>query len=1183
MRIITFAITGQTLLGASVARALHELGHRVVLADTRDGPLSDVCSELAIAAATQETAQRRTQWLLACGDREDLGTLQGAGVLEFQVLGAAIDDGHVRIEWRCWRASIEPASFEAETICLTDFENGADRKRTIEERARALLLKICRRISLGVEPLAASAPSEGHYVVPVDLELLQWWHASNENTRHFATDASLLEMVQRTTDAVPDAVALIDKDGSLSYSALIAAAVQIEFALLTALHDHGNRAMPVIAVMLPKYRALYAAILGVLRVGGAYVPIDPSLPAQRVSSILEESRADVLITESGAGHHARSGRIMLSIDEIDLDNDQGINHSCALLLDPLRSSRCAVAIFTSGSTGKPKGVRLSHGNIVNFSYWYRSHVCLSRAARVLQFSTIAFDASLLDIFPTWLAGGTLIVPTEAQRHDFDRLHELVDRHEVTHAFLPPALLAELPDVAWPSLAHLVTGGDVCDPATIERWSANRVLHNIYGPTECTVLATATELKSGEDRWRIGKPIANVTCQVLDAELRPVCTGEPGELYIGGAGVGLGYIDQPELTRERFLPAPIHGKGDARVFRTGDIVQWEASGTLRFVGRRDSQVKIRGFRVELGEIENALLALGQFRHTAVIVDSRKRIVAFVAKPCNAASTGDSVRAELAQRLPDYMVPWRVIVLEEFPSTANGKIDRAQLQEVAARLAPKVLVDSLSLTAVEARLRAMWADLLGIDVDGIGCHSSFFDLGGHSLLVSRLMLAVKREFSGTPPLVRFMERPTVAGLARLLTDVGLKKGEQIPLRIRDDMPLPAQITPPVGGSRHKAMPQNVLVTGATGFLGTALVAELLAQTTAGIHCFVRADSNRAAALKLDQAFMANGLHHLCSHPRLHVVCGDLSRPGLGLSPTDRADLADTIDAIYHNGAHVNHVYDYDRLYGENVQSTLELLHLAVERWDKPFHFISTLSAASTTDERGRVTESGPTSTPPVYVNNGYNLTKWVSEHLVWQAAARGVDATIVRPGNIVGHSSTGVCIPHRNRILLLLKGCIQLGYAPAAQISFDLSPVDFVARAIVACTTSGLASPRVIHLQNRSRISWNQYLEALAARGYLLTQEAPERWRKRLEFIDEANALFDILAFYLDDKQEDIGDMSFIDCEQTAGTLARLGIAYPDLGETLLERHFGYLIDSGFFPRPSNTHQRRYPCKSPLLIA
>jgi amino acid adenylation domain-containing protein/thioester reductase-like protein len=1192
MRNLTFSVSGNNRLGANVLKLLHDVGHTVRAKDALPGRLQDIAEAhgIPVSLAASGTDVHGSEWEVRCDTAMAVNSHSSqtpspeSRVLEFRATAATFPPTAVFVEWRLQRGTEQIRHVASREIELASTLCGADMVAEVEKVAEDLFIEIVSllgRDALFEGALAAVDNADnGHY--QLDLDALAGWHASNTTRKQFNLDASLPEMVSRAATANPNATALHDEHGTVDYADFVSAAMKLAVQLshespasIASPDSEGLLKPRVIAVRLRKSSLLYVAILGAIGSGAAYLPLDPSFPPDRVRLILEQANAECLITDNDFAADVLDGlpiRI-LRLTRLDSEGIDFRNSAWPIATDPERTQRCAITIFTSGSTGVPKGVMLTHLNIVHFCHWYREYIGLTESSRVLQFCTVAFDVSLLDIFPTFLAGATLVIPTEEQRHALDELSGLIFNQRLTHAFLPPALLAVMPPAQWPDLQHLLTGGDICFPETIARFGATRQLHNIFGPAECTVLVTIARLHPTDDNRLIGRPIANVQCYVLDESGYPVRTGEAGELCVAGAGVANGYLRRPDLSQEKFKPNPYANvvgtwKNDL-LYRTGDIVQWDDAGALHFVGRRDSQVKIRGFRVELGEVENAALATGLYSQCACVVDERKQIRIFLSKPLNSHSAPEALRDALSAKLPDYMLPYEAIVVDALPSTNNGKIDRIALARIPSSRAPATQ-NAEPQNATERQLRELWATLLNLDEIEIGRHDSFFDLGGHSLLVSRLMLAVKRKMAGNAPLARFMEKPTIESLASLLTDPDRKKGDRVPRRVFTDMQLPENIRPLEGLRPNPQKVANVLLTGANGFLGSFIASELLKQSDATVWCVVRAQNENEGRTRLDEAFRSNGMSGLVAHERIKVVLGDLTQDRLGFSKNTWETFARDIDVIYHNGAQVNHVYDYPFLYRANVESTLDLLKLACETRNKSLHFVSTLSAASATNSAGKLVEDGPSRNAPAFVNNGYNVTKWVSEHLVWEAIQRGIDATIIRPGNITGVAETGFCLPDRNRVLLLVKGSLQLGYAPAGDTDFDFSPVDYLARALVSCTLDAKREQRVFHFQNPQPLTWEGYLSSLHRLGFQIALEEPTLWRERLMAIDESNALFDVVAFYLDDSQEDIGDMSRIENHVSAATLKRLGINYPEKNPRLIDAHFRFLVTSGFLPTPQLTH-------------
>ncbi|MGE7993362.1 amino acid adenylation domain-containing protein [Pseudomonas sp. NPDC089554] len=930
-----------------------------------------------------------------------------------------------------------------------------------------------------------------------------------------------------------------------SYHQLHAQAVGIQRALYPLL-PHASETPAVVAVCMAKSNELYASLLAVLGCGAVYLPLDPATPAERRLRIVEDAGASLLLHDG----LAEPGRGALDVRTLTMADDPVLPSLNVRQRGP--EAPC-VAIYTSGTTGVPKGVLLSQRNLSHFMAWYREHVALDSHSRVLQFSTIGFDASLLDILPTFACGAELVIPDEDQRRDPQRLVRLIHSQEVSHAFLPPALLSILPRGEHLGLRHLVTGGDVCEPEVIARLSGQCRMHNIYGPTETTVLATTRVFGAGDSNRNLGLPIANTQVMILDEHLQPVTQGTPGELYICGPGVGLGYLNNPALTAERFVTLSLADGRSLRAYRSGDIARWAAQG-IELCGRRDNQVKIRGFRVEPEEIEQCLRGSQLYAQVAVVVDAQRRVLAFAAQPLREGAQ-QALRVHAEQHLPDYMHPAFYQVLEQMPYTANGKVDRQALLArpvalpTAMRLAPS--------TPTEQRLRSLWSTLLELAEADISIDDSFFNLGGHSILLSRLLLEVREQFGQGVAINRFIEQPTLQRLGALLD--GSVEAMQTPLaqiELDANRELGLQVLPLEAlGDVHK-----VIVTGANSFLGVHLVEALLDWGATEVACLVRSAGGQSAEQRFAQALVENRLELDMS--RVRVLAADLRLPRLGLMQQDYDYLDSEYGALLHNAAQVNHVLDYQALAGDNIEPLFECLRLCEGRRKKIFNFISTLSACSAVGDDGRVLEQDPAATPPIYIRNGYNLSKWVGERILQRAREQGVWVNLFRPGNITFDSRTGVCQPQRNRLMLMLKGSLQLGQVPRLELDFDLMPVDFLARFVAFHSSRYLPGQCVFNLHNPEPLRWRDYLASFREQGHAFDWVDVEQWQHELGRVDRDNALFDVLGFYLDGFEEDIGDISTIEHGNARNGVQRMGAHYPAKSPELLRRGCRYLSDIGF---------------------
>jgi amino acid adenylation domain-containing protein len=598
--------------------------------------------------------------------------------------------------------------------------------------------------------------------------LLSEW---NETAGDYPSGKCLHELFEEQAARTPEAAAVLGGEWQLSYAELDARANQVARHLRAL----GVGAESRVGVFLERSAEMVVALLGVLKAGGAYVPLDPAYPQERLAFMLEDAQVTVLLSEGrlAEGLPPHTARLV----RLDADREAIERESAEPLSGVVAPENLVYVIYTSGSTGRPKGVMVTHRGVVNCVWWMQRTYGLTARDRALFKTPLGFDASVWELFWPLAVGASLFVARPGGQKDTAYLARCVAAHDITTLYFVPSMLSVFLDERGleelRTVRQVICGGESIAPETVERFHArlSAELHHSYGPTETSIgSAEWTCERQGERQIiPIGRPLANTQIYLLDAHMQPVPVGAPGEMYIGGTGVARGYLYRPELTAERFVPDPFSAEPGARLYKTGDLARHLPDGLIEFLGRVDHQVKLRGLRIELGEIEAVLAEQEEVKEAVVLAredkPGDKRLVAYAVASGGERPTHGELAARLRSKLPDYMVPSAFVWLDAWPLMANGKVDRRRLPAPGEARPELETAYVAPRSELERLVAGVWQQVL--QVERVGMHDNFFDLGGHSLRMLQVNGKLREALGREVSMVDMFQYPTVSALAEYLS--------------------------------------------------------------------------------------------------------------------------------------------------------------------------------------------------------------------------------------------------------------------------------------------------------------------------------------------------------------------------------------------------------------------------------
>ncbi|VEA71499.1 Linear gramicidin synthase subunit D [Serratia rubidaea] len=965
----------------------------------------------------------------------------------------------------------------------------------------------------------------------------------------------------------PTHPAIIDKDNkNISYQQLD----DLSNRLCALLQRRGVGPGDYIPLLAQRTPQLIIGMLAIVKAGAAYIPLDSSYPEQRIKYIIEQSRSPIILSDHENNNEKNQ------YDSVKLINIDTIPDEIVLTRQPVDIPQQALAyvIFTSGTTGTPKGVMVEHLSLWNIVRWHNRQFAMDADCRTTLNAGIGFDVAQWEIWSALTSGAALCLPAEEQRLQPAALLQFFADRRLTHAFVPTVLVPDVVRADKPArlaLRYLFTAGEKLAP--LDPTPLGCPLIDYYGPTEATIFATCNPLTSAADAATasIGRPVTDTEIFILDEQLQPVSGDAPGELFISGSCLARGYLHNPQLSAEKFLqPAGFNGK---RLYRSGDRARWLADGRIQYLGRLDDQVKIRGNRIELGEIESVIMQTpGVSAAVAVVTEPEhaadKKIVACLVADAAQPDLLDAVKARLKKTLPSYFLPADYLLLPRLPLNANGKTDKAAL--LAHYAASRTTAGNALPDAAQEQVAAVWRELLALNA--IGADDNFFDIGGHSLLAARLAEAIGQRL-GVKTYVRdIYEFPTVAALTRALAQRSGQAQPELdsePVRaLQEDAKLPpdVQINPHYE-PQQLTQPRAILLTGASGFVGSHLLADLLATRQADIYCLVRGDSAEQAGQRLDAVLQK---HHIAlsaeQRSRVYVVPGNLAEPRFALPDEQYQQLCRQVDIIYHSASAVNFIQPYSYMKRDNVQGLNEIIRFAAHLRTKPLMLLSTISVYSWghlhTGKRVMLeSDDIDQNLPAVLSDLGYVRSKWVMEKIADLAALQGLPLMTFRLGYATSHSRSGVSADYQwwGR---LVKTCLSSGTVPDLRdLREGLTTVDYMTRAIAHISGNPQALGLKFNLihEDSNNLTLLQFFRRLEDYfGYRFRQMPYHDWLAQWQH-DENAPLYPLLSLFRDNMSHGQAAVQLYqdtyqwDCSNVKRFLAGSGIEEPRFTRQELENY------------------------------
>ena len=997
----------------------------------------------------------------------------------------------------------------------------------------------------------------------------------NNTKVDYPKDKTLVQLFEEQVEKAPNNIAVVFEDQKLTYSELNKKANEIAHLLIR----QGVKTEDIICLLLDKSLEMIISILGILKAGCAFLPIDVYYPKDRIDYMIRDSKSEILLTTKEFINKSNSTikTICIDLDDNTIYNNYYINYLPDIKCS---SNNLAYVMYTSGSTGNPKGVMIEQKSIIRLVK-NTNYIKFGKKEKILQTGSIVFDACTFEIWSALLNGYELYLIKKETLLNASLLQDYLLKHKITILWLTAPLFNQLVEDnphMFSKVKYLLTGGDVLSPKHInmvKTANPDLTIINGYGPTENTTFSTCFTIdKKYKTSIPIGYPISNSTCYIVSDSglLQPI--GCPGELWVGGDGVGRGYLNNDELTNEKFIDSPF---SEEKLYKTGDLTKWLPNGQIEFMGRIDSQVKIRGFRIELEEINVKISNYPNIKEVTTVIhniNNEKTICSYIVSDKNIDIA--DLKIFLKQVLPSYMIPTYFMQLKKLPINTNGKIDKSSLPtDFKLKHAANKIVKPTNKR--ESILLDIFKKIL--NTEEIGITDNFFDIGGDSLLAMKLQVeALANNLSLNYSDI--FNYPTVRELAKTINNSLISKETEEFDYSKYDKILEKNNINNIKKIKHTPV-GNVLLTGFTGFLGAHVLDSFIKHENGNVYCLIRGKNNMTAEERLKNVlhFYFNEKYDKYIGNRIRLVEGDITLDNLGLSEQEYEILGNNIQSVIHCAALVKHFGTYKDFENINIFGTQKIIELCQKYSLKLLH-VSTISVSGNAFAEDSYVENNFTEDinydeTKFYIGqnleNLYIKSKFKAEQLVFDAINNGLEACILRMGNLTSRATEGKFQQNHfeNAFVNRFKSILQIKYAPDYLLSgyVEFTPIDYCGDAIIKLCSHFNKDFTVFHLLNDNHVNMDRLFNTLKNLNVDISIVPSE------EFIDIINSLLqdENKKTYLEGIINDFNESKELIYESpvkiksdfTKEYLKQIGFEWPYINKKYIKNYLKYLADIGYF--------------------